>query len=200
VKAALRRTYKYLLYVDRRRKKELCHCCRHLSIVRLRISISCVYPSICSMRDWPIFVKLGMNIMSRVSSISWYFLLCVINDTLSNVCCVNLWKNYLHSLIRVEVRIMVFRRNLLNILLTCCFKENIRPASFRKILACTTRWPQDIFWCHDSKRRNIVKLFFWVLAPSRLVCGCQRFGETCCLHLQGCVRNACIYLRVYTPS
>jgi hypothetical protein len=28
-------------------------------------------------------------------------------------------------------------------------------------------------------------MFFWVLAPCRLVGRCQRFGETCCLHLQG---------------
>jgi hypothetical protein len=28
-------------------------------------------------------------------------------------------------------------------------------------------------------------IIFWVLVPCRLVGTCQRFGETCCLHLQG---------------
>lgn len=30
---------------------------------------------------------------------------------------------------------------------------------------------------------NTIMLFMWVLAPCKLVGRCQRFGETCCLHL-----------------
>jgi hypothetical protein len=32
---------------------------------------------------------------------------------------------------------------------------------------------------------RVVVMFFWVLAPYRLVDRCQRFGETYCLQLQG---------------
>jgi hypothetical protein len=36
----------------------------------------------------------------------------------------------------------------------------------------------------------LMMLLFWVLAPFRLVVRYQRFGETYCLHLQGCRGDA----------
>jgi hypothetical protein len=44
-------------------------------------------------------------------------------------------------------------------------------------------------------------MFFWVLGPCKLVCRCQRFGETHNLSEDGdnmFLRNVGIYLRVYT--
>jgi hypothetical protein len=52
---------------------------------------------------------------------------------------------------------------------------------------------------------RMMMMFFWVLVPCRLISRYKRFGETYCLHLQGCpedgdrmfLQNAGIYQQVY---
>jgi hypothetical protein len=38
---------------------------------------------------------------------------------------------------------------------------------------------------NTRRAEHFLMLFFWVLAPRRLIGRCQRFGETYCFHLQG---------------
>jgi hypothetical protein len=52
-------------------------------------------------------------------------------------------------------------------------------------------------YSYTSKKLQMM-LLFWVLLPSRLVGRCQRFGKTCCLHLQGWSGDARKWRDLYT--
>jgi hypothetical protein len=47
-------------------------------------------------------------------------------------------------------------------------------------------WRVGSFICYRINVISVILLFLWVLAPCGFLDGGKRFGETYCLHLQGC--------------